>query len=48
MNSSVSIFLGKDDKNRPVQLELRMANRHGLIAGAIPCAAPFQKWVPCS
>ncbi|MFO1464021.1 MAG: helicase HerA-like domain-containing protein [bacterium] len=28
------LFLGKDAKGQAIQLELRMANRHGLIAGA--------------
>ncbi|HEX5033647.1 MAG TPA: helicase HerA-like domain-containing protein, partial [bacterium] len=28
------ILLGKDSQNRPISLELKMANRHGLIAGA--------------
>ena len=28
------ILLGKDSQDRPISLELKMANRHGLIAGA--------------
>lgn len=28
------ILLGKDSQGRPISLELKMANRHGLIAGA--------------